>query len=92
MNELKNKHVNVTFAERFNGNSTNAPSLGFAIDWNDIPESKWDTYREYSAYAQESKLMPCWQEIVRSFNTRTKPRDIGRIVSKYTKTEGQYHD
>jgi len=90
MKELKNKHVEVSFGERFNGNGLNAPSKGFAIDWNDLPDSKWDTYKQYSDYEQESTLMPCWEEIVKSFNRRTKPRDISRIVSKYTRTEGIY--
>tara|TARA_R110000868_G_scaffold405880_1_gene685743 strand:- start:49 stop:333 length:285 start_codon:yes stop_codon:yes gene_type:complete len=91
MNELKNKNVEVTFMERFNGNTNSAPSTGFSIEWNDTPLDKWDTYLQISkSYKRESKWIPCWEEIVKSFNENTTPNEIGRIVSKYGLYRGCY--
>ena len=89
MNKLENKNVEV----RFEKTSEHSIKQGFRIFWNDKPESKWDTYaKRTKTYKRESKWASCWEEIVKSFNRRTKPKDISRIVRKYTKTEGQYYD
>ena len=91
MKNLENKNVEVSFEKAFNGNGDNAPFLGYRIFWKDKPESIWDTYADRTkTYKRESKWMSCWEEIVKSFNEKTTPNDIGRIVSKYGSHYGFY--
>ena len=87
MKNLKNKNVEVSFEKT----PEYYHEQGFRIFWKDKPSDVFDTYAERTkVYKRESKWIPCWEEIVKSFNDKTTPNDIGKIVSKYGVSYGFY--